>query len=245
MREIDFLPEWYRASRRRQIGYRTQYIVIGGLVLIMIVWNYFTCQSVLNAKNTSLMLKSASQSAQNVVNEISKTEQDAKQLEKKLAIQNDLESRVDVASVLGEIAYLLNKDIVLSKVIIKAESFSPSKQAPAASIRIAGMDSADKGLISNANIRYKLTMNGIANDASDIAEIVSKFEDSPYFCNVLPVFSHNKDIKSSAQASDRFPNAKKVTTNSGTQYLVNEFQIDGFVENYRLDKNMVAKANQK
>jgi hypothetical protein len=39
MKEIDFLPEWYKSGRQRQIGYRAQVLGMGGVLLIMIVWN--------------------------------------------------------------------------------------------------------------------------------------------------------------------------------------------------------------
>jgi hypothetical protein len=36
MKEIDFLPEWYRDGKRRESHYRTQYLAIGCLFAVMV-----------------------------------------------------------------------------------------------------------------------------------------------------------------------------------------------------------------
>jgi hypothetical protein len=35
MKEIDFLPEWYKNGRRRRMRYRTQYAVLGCIFVVM------------------------------------------------------------------------------------------------------------------------------------------------------------------------------------------------------------------
>ena len=46
MKEIDFLPEWYKSGRRRQVNYRAQYIILSGVFAVMMVWNYVSATSV-------------------------------------------------------------------------------------------------------------------------------------------------------------------------------------------------------
>ena len=50
MKEIDFLPEWYRSGRQRQMRYRTQYIALGGIFAVMMVWNLVCICSLSSAK---------------------------------------------------------------------------------------------------------------------------------------------------------------------------------------------------
>ena len=52
MKEIDFLPQWYKTGKRRRVNYRRQYIVIGGLFFGMLAWNFSAGYSVslLNAQ---------------------------------------------------------------------------------------------------------------------------------------------------------------------------------------------------
>jgi len=50
MKEIDFLPEWYKSGRRRQVSYRTQYIALGGVFVVMMVWSLITTHSISKAR---------------------------------------------------------------------------------------------------------------------------------------------------------------------------------------------------
>jgi len=46
MKEIDFLPKWYKSGRRRQISYRTQYVGLAGIFLLMNVRNLAASRSI-------------------------------------------------------------------------------------------------------------------------------------------------------------------------------------------------------
>jgi len=46
MKEIDFLPEWYKSGRRRQVSYRTQYIALVSVFVVMVVWNFIATHSI-------------------------------------------------------------------------------------------------------------------------------------------------------------------------------------------------------
>ena len=50
MKEIDFLPEWYKTGRRRCETYRTQYIGIVGVFIVMLLWSFLTGRSISNAE---------------------------------------------------------------------------------------------------------------------------------------------------------------------------------------------------
>ena len=50
MKEIDLLPEWYKSSKRRQRNLRGQYIALGGVLIIMVVWNFAAGRSISKVK---------------------------------------------------------------------------------------------------------------------------------------------------------------------------------------------------
>ncbi len=50
MKDIDFLPEWYKNGVRREVSYRTQYMVLGGVFLVMTVWSLITTHSIAKAR---------------------------------------------------------------------------------------------------------------------------------------------------------------------------------------------------
>nr|MBC8379068.1 hypothetical protein [Planctomycetota bacterium] len=40
MKEIDFIPEWYKASQNRMKRYHRQYILLASLLTIMMAWSF-------------------------------------------------------------------------------------------------------------------------------------------------------------------------------------------------------------
>ncbi len=50
MKDIDFLPEWYKSGKRREVSYRTQYMALGGVFLVMAVWSLTTTHSISQAR---------------------------------------------------------------------------------------------------------------------------------------------------------------------------------------------------
>ena len=64
MKEIDFLPTWYRSSRRRQISYRTKYASLVGIFVVMMVWNFIATH--LLSKATAKLARAELKSARNL-----------------------------------------------------------------------------------------------------------------------------------------------------------------------------------
>ena len=46
MKEIDFLPKWYKTGKRRRVNYRRQYIVIAGVFVTLIAWSFSASLSI-------------------------------------------------------------------------------------------------------------------------------------------------------------------------------------------------------
>ena len=40
MREIDFLPDWYKNGRKRRTSYRRQYIAVGCIFAVLAAWSF-------------------------------------------------------------------------------------------------------------------------------------------------------------------------------------------------------------
>jgi len=60
-------------------------------------------------------------------------------------------------------------------------------------------------------------ISGVAAGAGDIAELIGKLEESPYFCLVSPSFSQNRKMK----------------VGTGENFQVSEFEISCYLANYR------------
>ncbi|MBW8041089.1 MAG: PilN domain-containing protein [Planctomycetes bacterium] len=222
MKEIDFLPEWYKSGRQRQIGYRAQVIGLGGILLIMIVWNFIATHSISKARAQVEQTKVLKAEAENISREFAGIKSEVTGLRNKVKSMEQIASKIDVASVLAEISFLIDDNIVLSKVKFDAEKFVGEKQAtasrgPANVARAAGRNSLGKGALLLGDTRFRVVISGVATGAGDIAKLIRKLEESPYFCQVRPSFSRNREMK----------------VENEKNFQVSEFEISCFLANYR------------
>ncbi len=222
MKEIDFLPQWYKSGRQRQIGYRAQVIAMGGVLLIMIVWNFVTIRSISKAGADVQQRKAVQAEAEAVSMEYERVKSEVAGLKKKVKFMDEMDSKIDVASVLAEMSYLIDDNVVLSKVEFDAEKFTDVKRRKASgptntAARAVDRNVTGKGEISLDDVRFRVMISGVATKAGDIAELICKLEESPYFCQVYPSFSRNR----------------KMTVGTGKNFQVSEFEISCYLANYR------------
>lgn len=234
MKEIDFLPEWYKSGKRRQIGYRAQYAVLGGMFVVMVVWSLVATYLVSKTGRELAAAQPKQREAELVSQEFARIQSQVTKLQKKADIIAGIDSKINVANVLAELSFLIDEKVVLSRVEMVAERFVEDKGATGrrASVRVAsGRRRASQGDWSGPppRIRFKVVINGMAVDAGHVAELISRLEDSPYFCLVYPSFSRNSQIKRQI----RRPAAGKNDWQPPEGYQVSEFEISCYLANYR------------
>ena len=225
MKEIDFLPEWYKSGRKREVGYRTQIIGLGGVLIIMIVWNFVTAHSISKARAVVEQNKPMQAEAKSVSLEFAEIKSEIAGWRKKLKSMEEMNSRIDVSGVLAEMSFLIDDNIVLSHVEFDAERFDNGQQSKAlrssANVaRVAGSRLLGNEKLPLGNVRFKVIIKGVATDASDIAELICKLEESPYFCLVYPLFSRNRKMKVGPEKN----------------LPVSEFEISCYLANYQEKK---------
>lgn len=240
MKNIDFLPDWYRSGRRRQAGYRTQYIALAGLSLIMAVWSFFAVRSISKAGSELAVLRSGASAVQRQMQKFASIKSQVEDIQKK---SDELEkirpkSSIQVANMLSEMSFLIDEKIMLSEMEFKAES-PPSVSADAqggtvdsSSLRAAAASmTAGKDSHLLGDVRYKGTIKGLAADAADVAELLCRLERSSYFCLVYPDFSRNAEVKT-------------VENSSNEAIYATEFEISCYLANYRQQLPQAALAKQ-
>jgi hypothetical protein len=222
MKEIDFLPDWYKSGRRRQIGYRTQYVALAGAFALMMAWNFTTARSISKAQ-AEIACKTVGQGdAADVPKEFDEIRNQVGELQEKAELIGKIDSRIDVASVLGEMSYLIDDHIVLTKVKLSAESFQNDrmqKPTTGSAVRPAPAKNPAKET-PLGDVRFKVVISGVASDASDVGELICKLEESPYFCQVIPSFSRNNLVRVG-------------TESAGKSLQVSEFEISCYLANYQ------------
>jgi hypothetical protein len=238
MKEIDFLPEWYKSGRRRQVSYRTQYIALGGVFVVMVVWNFITTHSISKAKAQYAQMSTRQAEAEGLSAKFAELKSELRGLQKKMESIEEIDSKIDVASVLAELSFLIDERVVLNKVVFDAEKIEDKQRAelspPAGTVvRAVRTELGEKRKLPLGDVRFRVVIDGVAVDASGVASLICKLEDSPYFCQVVPSFSRTAEINVTGNPSLR-SRAKNV--NGGREargkIQVSEFEIGCYLANY-------------
>ena len=129
MKEIDFLPEWYKSGKRRQVSYRTQYIAISGVFVVMMVWSLIATRSISKARGQIAQMATQQAQAEIVSAKYAGLEDEMRVLRNKAESIEEIDSKIDVASVLAEISFLIDERIVLRKLEFIAEKFLNKQKA--------------------------------------------------------------------------------------------------------------------
>jgi len=233
MKDIDFLPEWYKNGLRREVSYRAQYMALGGVFLVMTVWSFATTHSISRAKAELAQTSTMHTQANTVSAERTRIENRLKDLRQKFESIEEVDSRIDVADVLAEMGFLIEDTIVLSKVEFVAERFPDEQSGNAAGqagaiVRAIRTKTSENKRIPVGHVRFKIVIAGIAADATNVPTLIRMLEDSPYFCQVVPSFSQSGTVhaQSDSATSGGVPNA-------GTNIPVTEFEIHCYLANYQ------------
>ncbi|MHC4556022.1 MAG: hypothetical protein ACYTFW_04135 [Planctomycetota bacterium] len=246
MKEIDFLPEWYKSGRRRQVSYRTQYLALGGVFVVMMVWSFIATHSISKVKAQFAQTGTKQAQAESVSAKLAELKSELIGLQKKFGSIEDIDSKIDVANVLAELSFLIDEKIVLSRVELVAEKFVHKQQAKpsprsGAVVRAVQTKLSGKRNLPLGDVRFKVVIAGVAADASDVGILICKLDESPYFCQVVPSFSRNDEIEvesapSVSSQTDLVESALKSqggVRKAGGNIQVSEFEINCYLANYR------------
>lgn len=203
--------------------------------MAMVVWNFIMTHSLSKAaaELAQTVLKSAS--TESAAQEFAEIKGESAHLQEKARTIEEIDSKIDVADVLAEISFLVDKKVVLSKVELIAEKFGSRQEEKANSrstVKAVGGNFSGKELLPLGDVRFKVLINGVASDAGDVAALICKLEDSPYFCQVIPLFTRNKEMKTAANVG-------------GEKFQVSEFEISCNLANYQQEEPYLVKEAQK
>jgi hypothetical protein len=246
MKEIDFLPEWYKSGQRRRVSYRTQCIALSGVFVAMVVWSLAATHSISEAQAELTEMAAAAGQTDNVSAESVRLESKLKELRSRVESVRETDSRINVASVLAELSYLIDQRIVLRKVEFIAERFEQKKQSESGQtagtvVRAVRATMNAQQTMPLGNVRFKVVIAGVAADASDVGMLMCKLEDSPYFWQVILAFSRDIEIaKHNTAPLKRETNPDSMTVQTkedveqgGLDIQASEFEINCYLANYR------------
>ncbi len=211
MREIDFIPLWYKAGKKRRVSYRRQYAVMSSIFALMVTWSFISGHSISNARADIRSIEDKINTQVATFDEFNRLENTINGISDKADILTRLDTGVDISAVIAEISFILSERIVLSRFELSNEPFIDKSGVSTSRVAIGSRSSREKGSLPENNTRFLVTIAGVAADASDVAGLIAKLEDSAYFCRIIPGFSRNREI-------------------SG--HLATEFEIKCYIANY-------------
>jgi hypothetical protein len=212
----------------------------------MMVWSLVATHSISQAQAELAEMATKHGQAENVAAELAGLENGLRELRTRVQSMREIDSRIDVASILAELSFLMDEGVVLSRVELIAEKFVRKQQAePSQSagtvVRAVQAKPGDKKEMLAGNVRFKVVIAGVAADASDVGVLMCKLEDSPYFCQVILAFSRDIEItnrttpspSAAANASEAPAETKTGAPEGGPSIQASEFEINCYLANYR------------
>jgi len=220
MKEIDFLPAWHKSNRRRQIGYRAQYVALVGIFVVMMVWNYTTGRSIARAKAELAEMSARQSEAESVSVSVAEIKGNIVRLQSKNQSLKDIDSRIDVASVLAELSFLTDEKLVLREVEFSAEGLAcdTAEAKDRCGKGAKGVEFEAEPATLLGGVRFRVMIKGMAADVTDVARFMCRLEESPYFGRVVPCFMQDTKLQ---------------VRPPGTDLKASEFEITCYLANYR------------
>jgi len=233
VKEIDFLPEWYREGRRRQSQMRKQY---AGLVLVflgMMTFNLTATQRASKAAAELSATEDARMRAEAVVHEFEAITNELSELKVRARLMEQTDSKINVAAILAETSHLIDESIVLRRLEFVAEPFSQwsGKEETKRAVVRPATGAEPKAAAFSGDVVFRIVLAGVAARPAQVADLVCRLDESAYFRRVYPSFSRNTTITLGGRA----PSKSQANTNAGgapDSFEVTEFEISCYLANF-------------
>lgn len=199
MKEIDFIPEWYKANQNRRRSYHRQYILLAILFAMMVIWSFVIGQQVERVRADVKDIQAMFDRGEQKVSEGMQLESETASLQRQMSILDAVTPRTKMSPIVAELSWVIGDDIVLSRLSLKYETIQSAQTKDAASAGIVRIGSSAQpkntsGVIPEPEC-LRITLTGIAAKGEDAAMLISRLEESRYFEQVSPVFTRAKKVK--------------------------------------------------
>jgi hypothetical protein len=200
MKEIDFIPQWYKAGRERKQRYIRQYALIAAMFSLMVGWAFVINGHVSHVSAEVKEIQTASEKGRIRSEQVNGLKNRVAEMREKTMLLDKIESRTKITAILGELSYLIGENIILSHLSIENELIRESGKkaafASAAVVYVGGSKKDDQDqVVPVSPSRRKVILTGIAARPADAARLITRLEKTEYFDRVLPVFSKAKKVK--------------------------------------------------
>lgn len=189
MKDLDFLPEWYKDRKRRHSRMRKQYIALVAAFLLMMAFNLTaTHRASLMAADVTRRAEQQTK-AEAVVYEFDRITNELNQLKTRADLVRRIDTGFDVAAILAEITHVVDDSIVLRKIELAAEPFTkPASKGPRKGGVVGMEDRASDAQAATTldNAKLRIVLAGVATHPARVADLVCRLDESAYFQQVRP-----------------------------------------------------------
>lgn len=187
MKEIDFLPEWYKAGKKRRVSYQRQYLVIGGLFVTLILWSFAASSSISSAEAQMDIMQNSLDSHKTIGKKYERYERVLVLLDERAERLKKLDTGINISAVFAELSFLATDQIMITELEVKSEVFKDDSNATKAGLtKLGSGKNGKKTAMPEPDIRHKVMLTGIAASAADVTDYIAQLEKSSYFCLVVP-----------------------------------------------------------
>ncbi len=218
MKEIDFLPIWYKEKKRKQVSYQRQYLALVIVFIAVMLWNYVSTQAI--SKADAQIIRDASKQTESAIAvlEYNKILNRLQELQGKAKLLDQVDSRIDISAVLAEMSHLTGNKVVLSSLEIKAEKVSGKNKGKNGYIVKPARSRSKSRSIPGGSTKFRIMLHGVAANPKEVGELICRFEQSGYFQQIYPSYSRNTQIRGAGP--------------SGKDLIVTEFELSCYLANY-------------
>ncbi len=242
MKDIDFLPEWYKESRRRRQHVRRQYVILAVAFVAMIGYNTTATHRISRASAELARLESQRVQAEIASQEFNTVTGNLNQVREKAALIERIDSKINLAAVLAEMSHILGETVVLSRVEFVAEPFTDDEKDARTSdtgVRIVDpRKDASRGTLVGS-VRFRIVLTGVAVSPADVAALVRRLDDSSYFHRVHASFWRSGKVQASSRPARGTTKTQDGAVPAGQPETIDvtEFEVTCYLANYKETDN--------
>ncbi len=187
MKDLDFLPEWYKDRRRRHSMVRRQYIALAAIFLGMMTFNLTAMHRATRVAADLTRHADRQMSAEAVVHEFDRVTKELSQMKTKADLIHRIDTRFDVAAILAEISHVVDESVVLSRIDLIAEPIARAENpGRGKGAKGRGAAKSEEPPMPLGDAKLRIVLGGVSLDSVSVTNLVCRLDESPYFQRVTP-----------------------------------------------------------
>jgi len=238
MREIDFLPDWYKQGKRHQRHMRRQYVALAVVFLAMVSYNLVSTHRISRATAELAQFEDERGRAESAFHQFNRVTKELNEMRVKADVIERIDSKIDMGAVLAEMSHIIGETVVLSRVDFLSESPTNADKDKGQGTAVTGVRPADPAggpprKTTVGDVRFRIVLTGLAVSPADVAALVCRLDDSVYFDRVHASFWRSSTIHiptRRVQDSPK-PSAEAATARPTETAEATEFEVVCYLAN--------------